>query len=432
MAAWMFSSCGENSKDPLSGADNPLSQWSLPVAVHAGGEGVIQWNGFTDEASLILESTAGAEYQLDVIVVTASGLSFKVPADIPEGGYMLVLIQEARTELGVVEVLPGLIPVDAVKVPSGAVQGEEVVIEGLGFDPGCVIVLVNETAGEFQMDTGLVSAGVMFTVPDDMPEADYRVFLVQDDVRWLLSTSFKVAASIVVKSLKAVRLYSPYIGDTEVMYEWEIDEEAMTLSEYIVEGGSAELNVFDRYVLRGNGYFALSEDGFESSNNMEMSYTRDGDGKVTRADVLRYGKNETTPFDWTYSSDGYLTEIVQSSKAFRSMEYDGDKMTEFRQIFFEYPDDPLLNHSCAYDVIWGYMSLLDTTEPFVYFPYLLGWYSPSSEHLPSKMFKPSPTGQGTVECILNYDFDQDGYVISMSWAESSRIHRVEYEYSQPL
>lgn len=424
----VFAACSENSKDSLTGVTDPLSEWTLPVAVHAGGEGAIQWNGFSDDPSLMLTSNTGEEYSLDVLVVTASGLSFRVPADVPEGEYMLVLTQETRIEMGKLEVLPAMMPVSAVKVPAGAIQGEEVMIEGLGYEPGCVIVLSGVDVGEFEIATELVSSGVLIRLPEDLPEADYQVYLLQDGMRWLLSSSFKVSSALVVKSLKAVRLYSPYIGETEVMYEWAIHENEMVLSEYIVEGGVAELNVYDRYIADGDGSYVLADDGFEASNNMEFSYLRDADGRVTSSDVLRYGQSAITSFDWSYDSGGFLTEIMGPSKAFRTIEYEGGNLTLYRQIQFEYDGDPLYNHSCAYNVIWGYMSLLDTVEPFVYFPYLLGWYAPSSMQLPSKMHKPSPTGQGMVTSELSYVFDEDGYVISMSWMDGSQPHHVEFEY----
>jgi hypothetical protein len=39
MALFLFSSCGEEGKQTLSGADNPLSEWTIPVSVKAAGEG---------------------------------------------------------------------------------------------------------------------------------------------------------------------------------------------------------------------------------------------------------------------------------------------------------------------------------------------------------------------------------------------------------
>ena len=84
-------------------------------------------------------------------------------------------------------------------------------------------------------------------------------------------------------------------------------------------------------------------------------------------------------------------------------------------ISFEYSDPALVAHPSAPDVVWGYMSLMEKNDPFIYFPYLLGWYEKTSALLPSAMVVPSPSGTGKVTHPLAYTFDDDGYVTSMSW-----------------
>lgn len=95
---------------------------------------------------------------------------------------------------------------------------------------------------------------------------------------------------------------------------------------------------------------------------------------------------------------------------------------------FEYSDPALVGHPSAPDVVWGYMSLMEKNDPFISFPFLLGWYDKASAKLPTKMISPSPTGTGTVECGLTYGFDEDGYPVSMSWTEGNSEYRVEYIY----
>ena len=76
----------------------------------------------------------------------------------------------------------------------------------------------------------------------------------------------------------------------------------------------------------------------------------------------------------------------------------------------------------------GYMALMEISEPFIYIPYFLGWYSQASAQLPVRMAKPSPTGTGTVIYSLSYTFDEDGYVTSMTWNEGKDEYIVEYIY----
>jgi hypothetical protein len=65
------------------------------------------------------------------------------------------------------------------------------------------------------------------------------------------------------------------------------------------------------------------------------------------------------------------------------------------------------------------MALMEQNDPFVYIPYLLGWYTKKSVYLPTSMVLPSPTGTGTVSHSLDYEFDESGYVVKMMWASSS-------------
>ena len=53
-----------------------------------------------------------------------------------------------------------------------------------------------------------------------------------------------------------------------------------------MEGDDISLSAYDSYISEDGVSFVLDHDGFESSNDLEMTYTRDSNGKVTLADVL--------------------------------------------------------------------------------------------------------------------------------------------------
>ena len=428
LAVCLFTACDQSGRQDISGAGNPLSEWTLPLSVTAGGEGAVQWNGFEPGAALHLESSEGARYSLEIIVLTASGVSFRVPSEVPEGRYMLVLEQDGRTEMGEIQVKAMEMPVTGVKVASEAVPGTAVDIAGIGFEDGCVIVLVDSAGIEYILETVLTYDGVSVTLPDELPEGDYHIYLVQDGCRWLLSDSFRIYSEIVVKDLAALRYYAPYSGQSKIMMEWMIGEEALTVSEYLVEEGVAQLNAYDSYALDGTGKYVLAYDGMEVSNDMSMTYNLDADGKVASTDVLRYGKSKPTLFTWTYDSEGRVTDISSPTTSFRQFTYEGGNMTSFHLTSFEYEQDGPVNNVAAPDVVWGYMALMEISEPFIYIPYFLGWYRQASAQLPARMVKPSPTGAGTVAYTLSYTFDEDGYADSMFWKEGNDEYIVEYIY----
>ena len=436
MLVWTMSmlivSCKDN-EGPVDGpVDNPMDQCDVPSQVRAGAEGTVLWNGFKETAQLLLESESEGEIQLTVKTITASGLTFSVPATTPEGDYMMVLIQDGRYDLGMIKVLPMLMPITGLSVPASAQQGETVTISGMGFKDGCRIVFQSASGEDMELDVNMINGGIEVVIPEDMPAGIYKISLVQDGLTWLLAEEFEVYEELVVKQFSAIRYYAPYISaETQLVMEWMVSREepvTFTVSQYIIENGVEELNAYDRYEMDADGQINLVHDGFESSNDLEVSYQKNSDGQVTVADVLIYGDDQTTPFAWTYDSEGRLLDISSPKRSFRSLEYEGDNLTLFRQISFEYDEDSPANHPCAQDVIWGYMALQEENDPFVYFPYFMGWYTEASAQLPARIVKPTPDGTGTVSLTLSYEFDADGYVSKMSWTDEGENYAVEYRY----
>lgn len=424
---------GQVNNGPVDGpVDNPMDKCEVPAQVRAGGEGTVIWNGFKENAELHLDSEVLGGVQLTIKTITASGMTFSVPATTPEGEYMMILIQDGRHELGKIKVLPMQMPITGLDVPENAQQGETVTISGMGFKEGCRVVF--EAAGEeTEMAATLINGGIEVTLPEDMPAGKYKVSLIQDGLTWLLAENFEVYENLVIKQFSAIRYYAPYSEEAQIVMEWAVvrDEPVtFTVSEYYLENGAEELNAYDRYVMDASGLIALEHDGFEESNNIEVSYQKDSDGQVTVADVLRYGKKETTPFAWTYDSEGRLLDVSSPKASLISLEYEGDNLTSFYQMSFEYDADGMVNHPYAPDVVWAYMSLslYENVEPFLYFPYFMGWYTETSSQLPARIVKPTPDGTSTVTLTLSYEFDADGYVTKMSWVDENENYAVEYRY----
>lgn len=401
--------------------DGTASECVLPVSVQAGGEAVIQWDGFAQEADIRLVSSDAKEYDMDVRTITASGLVFKVPLAVPAGEYSVNLVQGEVTELGRITVTEASVPVIGLKVPSGAGKGEKVIISGAGFESGCVVKLVGSSGRPYSLETEIVNVGITIVIPQGIPAGGYEVYLVQDGMEWILSKSFSVYGDYSVKKLRRIEYDSPYLGTSKLRLAWDISHEepvTLTLSQYVVDGDEVSLEVYDRYVC-SDGWFELVSDGFESSNDMGMSYVCDqSSGFPLTSDVLIYGDDEPTRFTWAYDADGFLTEIASPSRSFRSLEYSEGNLIRFRNTEFRYENTELKNHPGAPDVVWGYMSLMEYNDPFVYFPYLLGWYDMDSALLPSVIAVPDPSGSGVIDNPLTYEFDEDGYVTSMSWGSN--------------
>lgn len=404
------------------GAQNPLNECVLPSVVQAGDEALIQWNGFTQASRILLVSESGMETEVSIKVLTNSGIMFVVPASMPAGSYVVVLEQDGRKELGTIQVTAADMPVTGIKIPSSIIVGEEMMIEGIGFEEGCSIIMVSEDGKELIIKTGLTSTGITLILPEDIVPGNYTIYLYQDGATWLISDSFAVyGGSKEQKLLQRIDYYTPYTGDEMLKLSWEINHDdpvSLKLSEYIVDGSGETLQVYDLYESKGDLCFELTHDGFESSNDLSMSYIIDSEGTVQSSDVLIYGNAKTTAFTWTYDADGYLTDISSPARSFRSLEYTDRNLTTFRNTSFEYGDAELVNHPFAPDVVWAYMALMEYNDPFVYFPFFLGWNIKSSAQLPDALILPSPTGTGTIRNELSYVFDEDGYVVKMAWDAS--------------
>lgn len=400
---------------------DPVSECVVPETVRCGDDVILQWNGFGQSASIVMRSSSGGETVAEISVITASGLIFNVPYTMLPGIYDIVLVQDGEFILGQIEVLPPDMPVSGISMPSSALAEEVILIKGMGFDSSSRIVFVALDGTEYEIVPEYVAGGLSISLPDYLPEGEYSVVLLQDGYRWTICESFQLIS--VARTLASVAYQGPYVGTTQVRYTWTvIDEEPLriVLSEALVEAdGSMQEGSYDEYTAVSENAFELTADGFEMSNDLEMAYSQDPDGCVMTSDVLVYGNSSSTEFTWTYDPDGYLTEVTYESKSvlrtFRSLFYDNGDLIQFRNTMFSYDDASLKNHHNAPDVVWGYMSVMEKFDPFLYFPYLLGWYEKTSSALPTSMTISS--GTGTVTLPLTYIFDEEGYVTEMKWTD---------------
>lgn len=411
---------------------DPVSECVVPPSARCGAEVILQWNGFTDDASVILRSASGDETLVYIKVITRSGMIFVIPPGTEPGMYGLFLVQDGEHDLGSIEILPPLIPVSGVSVPSSCMTGETVAVKGTGFKPSSSLVLVGKDGSRYEVVTEYGAGGLSFVVPDGIPEGEYSVYLVQDGNEWLLSGALSVQ-TLSMKKLASVAYQGPYMGTTQIRYTWKVTEDEplrILLVEATVDaGGNVDEGSVDEYTAVADNAFEMTNDGMEASNDLSMTYIFGQDGRVQTSDVLIYGKSKPTEFTWSYDNEGYLLDVtyVASSglRTFREISYDKGNLVRFRNTEFVYDDETLKNHPAAPDVVWGYMAVMEKFDPFMYFPYLLGWYDMKSSSLPTAMTVASGTGTATLP--VGYAFDEDGYVVEMKWNDGG-ANKVIFSY----
>lgn len=415
--------------DDVSLVPDPVTECVVPASACCGDEVILQWNGFADDAGIILRSSS-VQAVPQISVITGSGLIFRIPFDVIPGRYDIILIQNGEYDLGEIEIREPAMPVSGLSVPASAMAGEEVKLSGAGFDNTSVISLAGSDS-DIELETDLVNGGVMIVIPEDIMSGEYAMYLHQQGYCWRIADSFMITTA--AKRLSSVSYTGPYFGTAEVEYTWHVAEGEMPvirLTERLIDGADITEGSEDVYSPTDLHSWELASDGFEMSNDMSMSYAFDADGKIESANVMIYGRSQPTLFTWEYDGSGRLCNVAYENKSemrsFKSISYDNGNITQFGAVAFLYDDSGLKNHPLAPDVVWGYMAVMDMFNPFLYFPYLVGTYDVRSECLPTSMIL--NTGMETLTVALSYDFDSDGYVTHMSWNENGRSNRVNFTY----
>lgn len=410
---------------------DPVTECVVPAETTSGSEVILQWNGFAADARILLRKE-GLDYEMLVSVITGSGLIFNVPFDITPGEYEVVLVHEGETVIGVINVFPPDLPVSGLTLPGAALAGEVIMVGGVGFDDSASVRMTGPDGLDILLESSLTRDGLQALIPEELAEGEYTLYLVQDGCEWKISSSFLISSA--ARKLLSITTVGPYFGSTEVSYTWTVyDEEEpvrLVLSEALISGDEITEGAVDIYEADASGSFVLVSDGFEASNDIKMTYHRDSDGRVSYADVLLYGKSQPTQFTWTYEASGALSGITYESKlgltSFSEIEYNDGSIILFKSSQFEYEDPTLKNNPYAPDVVWAYMALMNRFDPFMYFPYLLGWYDVKSACLPTAMTVPSGSSMTVVP--LSYEFDDKGYVIQMNWMEGSSMNRLLFDF----
>ncbi|MBR4300124.1 MAG: hypothetical protein IKT59_10485 [Bacteroidales bacterium] len=427
-----IAACSEIKDDARDGfVPDPVTECVVPEEITSGSEVILQWNGFAVDDCIILRKE-GSDYEMQVSVITGSGLIFNVPFDIAPGVYEVVLVHGGETILGTINVFPPDLPVNGLTLPGAALAGEMIMVGGVGFDDSSSVRMTGPDGLDILLESSLTRDGLQALIPEELAEGEYTLYLVQDGCEWKISSSFLISSA--ARKLLSITTVGPYFGSTEVSYTWTVyDEEEpvrLVLSEALISGDEITEGSVDIYEADASGSFVLVSDGFESSNDIEMTYHRDSDGKVSKADVLLYGKSQPTQFTWEYEASGAISRITYESKlgltSFSEIEYNDGSIVLFKSSQFEYEDPSLKNNPYAPDVVWAYMALMNKFDPFMYFPYLLGWYDVKSVCLPTAMNVPSGSSMTVVP--LSYEFDDKGYVIQMNWMEGSSMNRLLFDF----
>ena len=359
-----------------------------------------------------------------------------IPERMPAGTYDVILKQTGKLRtLGSIDILVSDTTVTGLEFPSLVEVGEEFVIKGIGFGQAHSLTLVKGDK-TIELDSELISSGMKVKVPENVAQDIYSLYLSDASGSSLLTENLVVA---VRKTLKSVSKYVPVYENVKYRTSYELEFESGKVSAIIftaaqVEDGQVVLEeARDRYVLGDDGAFR-AEGGESSSLNIDFWYTRDGNGRIMSADVLRFSRSNPDGtmrrFEWVYDGNDRLTNVTyvldDITRSLQVYFYEGDNLVEANVNAFVYEDDTLKNNPFAADVTIGCEMMSNTDEPFLFFPYLMGEHPSVSASLPSAIMEPTGPMGAYEKKIINFVTDSEGYVTEMSWEAGSNIVRFEY------
>lgn len=311
-----FSACSSDDDGP----SNPVSNPTVPQSAKIGAEVTIQGTGFAAGQTLWLVPEYGEAVDVKAKMAT-SGAKFTVPYTLNKGKVDVVLqVENNKWTLGSMTLLAAENPITAISVPSGLALGKEVTIAGIGFAEGDKIVLIpvaNAATKSYMTDktpqgttvgTTVAADGVKFTVPADLAEGEYTVFLVRGNSTWALGTTAvyvdRRIESITITDNDMLTMYAPMLGleDGKLVVTFDYNENGSlkAISSNGTVGWAFEYN--GKTITTTNSY------------SQPLAYTIDDQGRIISSTGYdMYG--EEVAYTWSYDANGYLESVKQVGAA---------------------------------------------------------------------------------------------------------------------
>ena len=322
-----FTACSDDDeKTPTC----PVTDYSVPAKATAGSSISISGKGFAEGARIILMNAQNQETPAENISVSASAVTLTIPAGLPAGSYKVILRQSGDWELGTITVEAVAGPIEGLVIPENGVAGEDITLEGKGFDENTKIYLeTDDLTTEALTIKNVAENGLTLTIPVILPAGPYRVMLDQEGGIQLGSITISekptpVLVSRIVKvsnygnesiiftynagRISSIKFKTSYFDETEEGEEVEVEEETGT---------------YEITYLTETSIVAKYSPFYEGEGDpIEWEYTLSA-GKVVSAlkktQVMQYDDEgiETGTIDkiheytYEYTPDNYLKQISE-------------------------------------------------------------------------------------------------------------------------
>ena len=456
----VFTACSDDDngdKTPV----NPITNCSVPSTAEIGTEVTVRGEGFdATVAKLILKDSENKETVIQNPSFTSSGAIFSIPMSLKEGKYTVILNQNGTWELGKITLTPASLPVTDLNIPEVGGIGKSLTIGGNGFNQTAEVYLENESGTRTQLTVNDRSTGLTCTVPATAAKGDYKLILKQNGGEWTLTDKITLT---VVKRLKSIENSSTMIqtgdiGDgtiatiTMVMgTRWSLERNTQGISKvnntsiYTVtcvdedgnhiEDQEGDMSSTEAYnVAFTDNKYTFTYDGEYPTNDTSLDPTFSltlADGKVSNSTV-KYANGRTGEYNWKYDNEGYLTDLaVASGKSYATYTYEDKNLIEFQAsngASFTYTNKEYKNNPFGVDVAACYMAATGVLDSYLVVAHMMDWCGNKSVNVPSEVPDMNWETEEMINIPLTYEYDEDGYVTSVSCDTSMGPVKITFEY----
>ena len=310
--------CSENDTEK-GPAKLPVTDIKIPATVKPGEALTIQGKGFTKESRVLLQSVK--PLPMEQTAVNNSNLTISIPEDFETGVYFIFLQQTIHVwEIGRINVITNKTsPVSKIVVPTEAIAGNLITVEGEGFAANCKLTLVGLTDEQELEIVHRTDNSLNLRLPVMLKTNDYTLLLRQGE-QWELGTiriNTKNTPARLAQIIHVKEDFGMKSSDTTTfMYRNNILE-SLILSDksskqkytYTYEEGMITV---DEYSF-STPYPALDDPG---SSNEEGYWKQSGSFAYTLTDN-RVSSHELwgTIYEWNYNQESYLTSLTHGDNS---------------------------------------------------------------------------------------------------------------------
>lgn len=417
-----FSACSDDD-DPTP--QNPVSNVKIPATAEIGTEIIVSGTGFASTAQFTFKGTASSA-DVSQPTIVSTGVTMTVPMSLTPGKYTLVLKQDGKWELGSIELTAASLPIIGLEIPEAGFTGQTINIGGNGYNETSKVYTETGNGIRTELTVTDYQSGLVCTLPADLSAGTYQLILAQDGGEWTLTEEFEV-----VKYKRLVKI--GWVNDFSQIMEDYITESTFEISYAANEPQSFnytnvpygyEMN-YDVQTNNDQITLFISNPASEWEEGYVKQVTLGVTDDLAQSNATIFydsgnAKEVNMSAGWTYA-DRYM-KSYEGEGGLNDLEYtfDAGNLVDVSGTSFEYDQTQKYTRP-GVDIaaLFLQLSTIDYTNDWGWmYAAFTGLIGEKSTGIPVKMSVPDPETEETTTHELNYTYDEDNYITSVSYESS--------------